>query len=103
MARYSVINVYFPKNNFINNIIFYEIKSTTAGHQYYLCTFTRKIMCAFIIVLLKDINQGAKTFLFIAVNLMWLAYVVLGNPLKTKMTRIVSVINEVSYIGLVIA
>ena len=103
MARYSVLNVYFPKNNFINNIIFYEIKSSTAGHQYYLCTFTRKIMCALIIVLHNNINQGTKTFLYIAVNLVWLAYVVLGNPLKTKTTRIVSVINEVSYIGLVIA
>ena len=103
MARYSIRNVYFPENNFLNSIIFYEVKSSTAGHQYYICTFTRKIMCVLIIVLLKDINQVAKTSLYIAVNLMWLAYIILGDPLKTKTTRIVSIINEVSYIGLIIS
>ena len=94
--------MYFPENNLTNNVIFYEIKSSFAGHLYYFCTFTRKIMCVLIIVLLKDANQGVKVFLYILVNLIWVAYVILGDPLKTKTIWIVSIINEAGYFLLII-
>ena len=103
MVRYAILNVHFPENNFINNINCYETKSSPAGNLYYFCTFVRKIMCVLIIVLFKDINQVAKVILYVMINIIWIAYVILCDPLKTKITKIVSVINEVSYIILIIA
>ena len=77
MVRYGILNVYFPENNFVNSINFYETKTSSTGHLYYFCTFARKIMCVLIIVLLKDISRVAKVFLYVMVNLIWLAYIIL--------------------------
>ena len=69
MIKNAIMNTFFPKENTINYIIYFETNKHLMGQLYYFGTFFRKLLCVFVIVLLKDINYYTKIFIYVLINL----------------------------------
>ena len=102
MISNAINNTYFPEKDSINDMLYFQTKKHFAGHLYYFATFLRKAACIFVIVFLRKGSLKGKVPIYVFINILWLAYAVLGDPFRTKIAKIVTIINEIGYIVLIL-